>query len=306
MGSCGPLRDFIMALIQTNETAANEDLHKDKQHNRPCWSFSRCIFWRWQYHTCCRARAGVDAVHCEIPFQRTVCVRVPLCWSCGTPDPAPSLMYVCLQPPPLTHTHTEMRSDSVMNVSAVCPLALHAELCACVCVCVFLTEFGRGHQHVWWGYCQGMGGHRSVLSDWLIGGVVYTVSLCPVKRNRPPADCSLHTRQSSHTNTHTHTIIPHALAGLVTTQTHSCSPTLAGSLPGQKYGVLNKLTDVGHDGGNWLNKLKYYAITYVCTTLKHLKITSDLYFFHQFCFSFKSSGTPKATFFFQIHRTNMF
>ncbi|KAJ4924986.1 hypothetical protein JOQ06_003933, partial [Pogonophryne albipinna] len=30
-GSCGPHGDFIMAYFQRNETAANKDLHKDKQ-----------------------------------------------------------------------------------------------------------------------------------------------------------------------------------------------------------------------------------------------------------------------------------
>ncbi|CAJ1054733.1 Hypothetical predicted protein [Xyrichtys novacula] len=35
-----------MASFQSDETEANKDSHKDKQPNRPCWSFSRCIFWR--------------------------------------------------------------------------------------------------------------------------------------------------------------------------------------------------------------------------------------------------------------------
>lgn len=59
---------------------------------------------------------------------------------------APSLMHACLQPPPL-QTHTELRSDGDMNVSAVCPPALRAVL-VCVCVPPIVTGFGCGFQCV--------------------------------------------------------------------------------------------------------------------------------------------------------------
>lgn len=127
-------------------------------------------------------------------------------------------MHVCLQDLPLQthtlkHTHTEMGSDSVIEVSALCPLAPHALLCVIMCVTMYVCP---NIQSDWVyvclrGYCQGMGVHHSVLSDWLIGVVVYIVSLCPVKRNRPPTDCSLCTRQSSHqarAHTHTHHYSP--------------------------------------------------------------------------------------------------
>lgn len=122
----------------------------------------------------------------------------------GAPDCRPSLMYVCLQTfPPLPRTHTETRSDGV--VSAVCPPALHALLCVGV---------RHTHTHAEWsresvcrrGYGQGTGASRSVSSHWPTGGLVYSVAPCPVKGNRPPADCSLHGRQGI-TNKHTHTII---------------------------------------------------------------------------------------------------
>ena len=80
---------------------------------------------------------------------------------------------------------------------------------------------------------------------------LFLLYLCAQRRGTDPLQTVASTLDSQYTHrTHTHTIIAHALAGLVTMQTHSCSPTLAGSFPRQKYGVLSKLTDVGHDGGS--------------------------------------------------------
>lgn len=207
--------------------------------------------------------------------ENNVCACVPLCWSCGTPDQAPSLMYVCLQPPPLTHTHSEMRSDSVMNVSAVCPLALHAVLharvCVCECVCVSYTHsdwaWSWASVCVYMPVCVGEVSVRAwvvTTACCLIGWLeeLFTLYLCAQWRGTDPMQTVACTPDSHHTHIHTRTIIPNALASLVTMQTHSCSPTLAASLPGQKYGALNKLTDVGLEGGNWLNKLKYYTDTF--------------------------------------------
>lgn len=72
-------------------------------------------------------------------FKSTMCVRV--CHYVGHVGPQTQHHHLCMSVCNLphilyTHTHTEMRSDSVMNVSAVRPLTLHAVLCTRVCVCV--------------------------------------------------------------------------------------------------------------------------------------------------------------------------
>ena len=176
MGSCGPRRDFSSWLPsrgmnqqqrQRKKKKENKDLHKDEQHNGPRWSFSRCIFWRWQQAAVRGGRrGGVDttAKYLFFFFRITMCARVcHYVGRVGPPDRAPSLMYVCLQPPP-THTHhrAEMRSDSVMNVSAACvnvcvcvcishpfwlSLVVGIRVCVCVCVCVraCLARLPPGH-----------------------------------------------------------------------------------------------------------------------------------------------------------------
>lgn len=179
--------------------------------------------------------------------------------------------------PHFRHTHIERRSDSVTSVSAVCPLALYT-MRVWERVCVHMRVSNIHSDWVWswasvclcWrGYCQGMGGYCSVLSDWLTGGAVYIVAVCPVKRNRPPADYSQCIRQSSHTKTHMRHYSP-CFGRRCYYADHSS--TLAGWLPGQKYGVLNKLTDIGHVRGKWLNKLKYYCNAF----------TKDLHHAHKF------------------------
>ena len=172
-------------------------------------------------------------------FWITTCARVcHYVGRVGPPDWAPSLMYVCLQPPPThTHPHAEMRSDRVMNVSAV--------LCTRACVCL-TPEFGRGHQSVCACAPCEVTARAWVVTPacCLIGWSVelFTLYPCAQRRGTDPLQtvASPHQTLTTHTHsphTHTHTIIPHALASLVTMQTHSRSPTLAGSLPGQKYGV---------------------------------------------------------------------
>lgn len=128
-------------------------------------------------------------------------------------------------------------------LSVVMCISVCAAVCLCVCVCVREVTV-----RAWVVTAE------CCLIGWL--GELFTLYLCAHWRGTDPLQTVASTPDSHHAHTHTHTIIPHALAGLVTMQTHSCSPTLAGPLPAQKYGVLNKLTDVGHDGGNWLNKLK--------------------------------------------------
>ena len=226
------------------KTKTKQGLTQGRTTQRAALEFFTLYFLK--VTTGCSAGEGEGGgYYSEIPFfffWITTCARVcHYVGRVGPPDWAPSLMYVCLQPPPThTHPHAEMRSDRVMNVSAV--------LCTRVCVCVCVS-----HTRVWsWasecvcvcalrGYRQGMGGHPSVLPDWLIGGVVYIVSLCPAKRNRPPADCSLSTPDTQHTHTlttHTHT------------HTHHYSPCFgkpcyyADTLPLSHSGRLTSRTEV--------------------------------------------------------------
>lgn len=112
---------------------------------------SCCIIWRWQCHTSCRALVKVDTVNCETPLWHNVCAIVLVVWDCRLS----SITNVCLSatsPTSDKHYYTEMRSDSVACVSAVCPLALHAErvfgLRARACLTSILTEFGHEHQCV--------------------------------------------------------------------------------------------------------------------------------------------------------------
>lgn len=95
-----------------------------------------------------------------------------------------------------------------------------------------------------------MGASRSVSSHWSTEGLVYGVAPCPVKGNRPPADCSLHGRHH-HTPTHTHTIILGGLAGPVAVQTPRRS-----HFARRHCNVVHKLTDVGRDRRDWPNKSK--------------------------------------------------
>lgn len=202
----------------------------------------------------------MDTVNCEIPLWHNVCAIVLVLWDCRLS----SITNVCLSatsPTSDKHTYTEMRSDSVM---CACPLALHTvRVWECVCVCSYLCVlhrfwlFGHGHQ------CVRV---EVTLRVWVVTAVcrligwlreLFTLHLCAQWRGTDPLQTAASASVSHHIQRHICTIIPHALAwGLVTMQTTS---TLAGALPGQKYGVLYKLTDVGHVGGNWLNKLKYYS-----------------------------------------------
>lgn len=99
----------------------------------------------------------------------------------------------------LTHAHTEMRSDSVMNVSAVCPLALHAVLRVFVCVwrgarasvCVCIVRLLSGHW--WWACC---------LIGWL--GGLFTLYLCAQWRGTDPLQTVASAPDSHHTQTHSY------------------------------------------------------------------------------------------------------
>lgn len=78
-----------------------------RTNNITGWSFSRCVF------------RGVDSVYCEIPFRvQCVCIgRV------GPQTAAPSLMYVCLQPPaPPSDTLTLKWGQIVSWTSLPCVL----------------------------------------------------------------------------------------------------------------------------------------------------------------------------------------
>lgn len=79
-GSCGPHGDFIMAYFQRNETAANKDLHKDKQPNRLCWSSSRWQFWKWWYHTHCCARVEMETEKYLLHYNVCACAISLFVW----------------------------------------------------------------------------------------------------------------------------------------------------------------------------------------------------------------------------------
>lgn len=92
---------------------------------------------------------------------------------------------------------------------------------------------------------RGTGGHRGVTPDWLIGGDVYIVYLCPAWRNSPPTveppqqTCNYRLcfeRPCYYADT----------PALPLRRTHFS----IGSV-----GIPNKWTDVQQDGGNCQNKL---------------------------------------------------
>lgn len=127
----------------------------------------------------------------------------PLWWPPGTLNP--SLMYVCLQRPPLKRTLAPKRGQ-IVSWTPLLRVPKHA-----MPVLPWLLTGGHGAARVrWWGDRSSMGGPLRVLSDWLIGGVVYIVYLCPAWRNSPPPACSLSAR---------HTMIAYAWKSLVTMQT---------------------------------------------------------------------------------------
>lgn len=83
-------------------------------------------------HTVC------SEIHLTVQYV-CVCAIMSVVWD---PRPSSSITNVCLSaasPTSDTDTHTEMRSDCVMNVSAVCPLALHVVVCEYVHVRVHFT-----------------------------------------------------------------------------------------------------------------------------------------------------------------------
>ena len=197
-------------------------------------------------------------------FWITTCARVcHYVGRVGPPDWAPSLMYVCLQPPPThTHPHAEMRSDRVMNVSAV--------LCTRVCVCVCLTpEFGRGHQSVCACAPCEVTARAWVVTPacCLIGWSVelFTLYPCAQRRGTDPLQtvASPHQTLTTHTHsphTHTHTpLFPMLWQALLLCRHTPALPLWQAHFPDRSMVFLNKLTDVGHDGGSCPNKLKYYA-----------------------------------------------
>ena len=218
--------------------------------------------------TGCSAGEGEGGgYYSEIPFfffffWITTCARVcHYVGRVGPPDWAPSLMYVCLQPPPThTHPHAEMRSDRVMNVSAV--------LCTRVCVCL-TPEFGRGHQSVCACAPCEVTARAWVVTPacCLIGWSVelFTLYPCAQRRGTDPLQtvASPHQTLTTHTHsphTHTHTpLFPMLWQALLLCRHTPALPLWQAHFPDRSMVFLNKLTDVGHDGGSCPNKLKYHA-----------------------------------------------